>query len=276
MTQYSFGKGMLFILIVLIGSAAVHAQPARTPLQDEFVTVLGGRIRSASEAEVATLRTQQLDPAVAAEQQTEVIWCSLAEQVVIFRDRIACSNALIANYPRIRGNMDQIAVQQVNALRREVAQNIQQLNNLNAQLTTAATAFNDARTRRLAAERMVASKQGANLQLISDFNHLYNMWQLNPPRYTWEAMSARLIEIGREKQLTGIVTVTTGNVPVTVRYQPVPGGNIQSAGSCTRCNVRLSIGYYYFWVERPGTPEPQRKGFMVFRETDSIDLSRPS
>jgi flagellar hook-associated protein FlgK len=70
--------------------------------------------------------------------------------------------------------MDQNAVQQVNALQRELFQLNQQLRNVNTLLNQATTALNDAREHRLAAERNAASKQGTNVQQFTDLRYLYD------------------------------------------------------------------------------------------------------
>ena len=64
--------------------------------------------------------------------------------------------------------MDQNAIRQVGALRRELAQLNDQLRRVNTELNQATTTLNGARERRLAAERNAASKQGTNLQQFTD------------------------------------------------------------------------------------------------------------
>jgi flagellar hook-associated protein FlgK len=171
--------------------------------------------------------------------------------------------------------MDQNAVQQVNALQRELSQLNQQLRNVNTQLNQATTALNDSRERRLAAERNVATKQGTNVQQFTDLRYLYDMSRLNPPRFTWEAMMERVTAVAREKQLTSNVTISTGAAAVTVRYQPVSGGQVFSAANCTQCVVRLPVGNYNFWVETAGSAEPQRKAYLIFGESQLIQISQP-
>src|SRR5215212_2101836 len=276
MTSYTFCRCTLTIVIVLAFATAGRAQVAPTPEQMEFVTVVGNRIRSKSQAEITTLQVQQLQPAITAQQQAEGIRNDLTGQSSRLAGRIECMNWLVKEYPRIRGNTDQNTVQQVNSLRRELLQLNQQLANVNARLNEANTALNNARERRLAAERNVASKQGTNIQQFSDLTYLYNMWRLNPPRYTWEAMLARLTEVAREKQLTSNLTISTGAAPATISYQLISSSQVFSAANCKQCVVRLPVGNYNFWVETAGSAEPQRKAYLIFGESQSIMISQPN
>src|SRR5687767_12429124 len=121
MTTRTFCKCTLMMVILLASATAGGAQVAPTPAQIESLWSLANRIRSKSQEEVTTLGRQQLQPAITAEQQAEGIRNNLAGQAFRLAGRIECLNWLVREYPRIRGNMDQNAVQQVNALRRELS-----------------------------------------------------------------------------------------------------------------------------------------------------------
>jgi hypothetical protein len=275
MTSYTFCKCTLTSVILLAFATAVSAQVAPTPEEIQFVSVLGKRIRSKSQAEVATMQTQQLEPAITAEQQAERVRNDLVTQSFRIGGRIECLNRLLREYPRIRGNADpNITQQQINALRAELLQLNRQLAAVKAQLNPANTALNDARERRLAAERNVASKQGTNIQQFNDLRYLYDAARGNPPRFDWKALMERMTAVALEKQLTSNVTISTGAIPVTVKYQLVTGGQEFRAVNCRTCVVRVPVGKYNFWVETAGSADPQKTAKLIFDESQSIQISR--
>jgi hypothetical protein len=272
MTNYTIGKFVLAIVILLSFAAAGRAQVVPTPEQLEFVRTVGNRIRSTSQAEVARLRTQQLQPAITAEQQFEQMRSDLTSHVSRLTARIECLNWLVRNYRQIREGADRNTVQQVNSWQRDVLQLNRRLAEVNNRLRAATTQLIGARERRLAVERIIASTDARNLQQFRDLTHLLNVWRLNPPRYTWEGMRDRITEVASEKKLTSSVTILAGAAPVTVKYQLVSGGEEYSAARCTRCVIRPSVGHYNFWVETPGGAEPQKREYFISQESHSIQL----
>ena len=273
MANCTICKFALAIVILLAVATPGRAQVA--PTHEELARVLRDRIHTLTQAEVATLRTK-LQSAVKAEQQAEGIRMDRAGEVCRLIARREFLDWLAREYPRMRGNMDQGTMQQVNSWQREIQRLNAELPKFNERLKSATTAWNDARARRLQVERAVASKESKNLQQFSELTNLYNMWRLNPPRVTREAMMGRLTEVAREKNLTSNVTVSAGAAPVTVRYQLVNGGQIYSSSPCTQCLIRPPVGYYNFWIESRGAAAPPKTAHFIFRESHSIQLSEPN
>ena len=274
MPTYTICRCALTIVILLAFASAGRAQVAPTTEQREFVTVLGTRIRSQSQAEVTILQAQQLQPAITAEQQAERVRNDLILQSNRIGGRIECLNWIMSEYPRIRGNTDpNIAQQQLNSWRRDLALLTQQLGTVNTQLNAANIGLNNARERRLAAERIVASKQGTNIQQLNDLSYLYNAAGGTSPRFTWQGLMERVTAVALEKQLASNVTISTGAAPVTVRYQLVSGGEVFSARNCRQCVVRIPVGNYNFWSETTGSNESQKTAYLIFRESHSIQIT---
>lgn len=274
MPTYTICRCALTIVILLGFASAGRAQVAPTTEQREFVTVLGTRIRSQSQAEVTILQAQQLQPAITAEQQAERVRNDLILQSNRITGRIECLNWIMSEYPRIRGNTDpNIAQQQINSWRRDLALLTQQLGTVNTQLNAANIGLNNARERRLAAERIVASKQGTNIQQLNDLSYLYNAAGGTSPRFTWQGLMERVTAVALEKQLASNVTISTGAAPVTVRYQLVSGGEVFFARNCRQCVVRIPVGNYNFWSETTASNESQKTAYLIFRESHSIQIT---
>jgi len=260
---------LLPIVVVLAFASAARAQVAPTPEQKQFITVLVNRIRSKSPDEVTALQRQRLQPAMTAEQQAERDRDGLSTQYVGLVGRIDCLNWMIT---RLRGRTDAPTVQLVNALRLEAFQLNQQLRTVNAQLNRANTALNNAREVRLAAERIVASKQGTNIQQLGDLEYLYDAVRATPPTFSWQAMMDRVTAIAREKQLVSNLTIATGATPVTVRYQLVGSTQVLTAANCRQCSVRLPVGNYNFWVDCASPTGPQRRAYLIYGESQTIQV----
>jgi hypothetical protein len=273
MTNYTVSKLALAIMMLPGFASAGHAQVAPTPEQVDFVKVVGKRIRAALQADIATSKTQELEPAITAEQQLARTWTDLFGQASRLDARIKCLDWYLQQR---RANADRDTMQQIDSWRRELFQLNSQFANLNDRLKAASAGFKAARERRLAAERVVASKEGTNQQQLKDLTYLLNMWLLNPPQYTWEAMRDHVTEIAREKQLTSNVTVSAGTSPVTLKYQLVSGGPVFSAASCTRCVIRPAVGHYNFWVETAGTAGAQKTAYFISGESHSIQIGQTS
>ncbi len=265
----------LTILSILCSAIIASCQVSPTSEQLQFVNILGGRIRSKCDAEVAGLKTQQLNPAIALEAQTEATRSGLAQQTAKLAGRIEAQSWLVTEYPQIRGTMDKVGNQQLNFLRSELRSSNQSFAALQIQLTAANNAATEARARRVKIEETIASKQGESAQLIKDLNDLYKTWRLSPPQYSWEAMLERLTQVAHEKQIKSNVTVSTGTTPVTVRYQLGSAGQIFSAPGCVRCVLSVDVGNYNFWIDKGRATESEKKPLLVFQETQTIDMSQP-
>ena len=259
-------------LLLLLLTTAISGQAPPTPGQLDTLRVIEGRIRSNSDAEVATLRTQQLVQAQVFEQRTELRRNGLAEEIAQVTGRIEILNLLLQDFSRIRGNMDQVGVQLRASYQRQLDLANQQLRTLRQQLIGATTDLSTARQRRLDVEKVLVSKQAKNTQLLDDLGNLLRTWQQAPARCTGEAVRDRYIEVARSRQLGSRVTITTGSVPVTVRYRLVSGGQISSRANCTQCVITLPVGYYNFWVDRTGLTTPQTREFLVFQDNHTLDL----
>ena len=243
----------LTIISLLSLVTAPSAQTAPTPQRLEFVRVLVGRIRSAGDAELARLKTQQVNTG-----QSELTWLNYSKQATQLEDRIACL--------RSGATRDRAVVQQVNLLQR-------QLFDLNNRLTLALTNLRTARQNQLNAERAIATKDGQNNQLAKDLDRLQAMWELQP-QSNWPTIMKHLLEVASEKQLKSSVTILAGTVPVDVKYRLVNGGPVFSKPRCTHCVLILPVGYYNFWINRGGPAAPTPRAEMLFKDGHSIDLSQ--
>src|SRR3954451_9538846 len=101
MTNYTACKCALTIVFLLVLAAPASAQSGPTPDQLEFVKVLNGRVRAASEAEVES-RNAELPPLVAREKKLEDYSIELERQIAQLTGRIEALTPVAANCPAMR------------------------------------------------------------------------------------------------------------------------------------------------------------------------------
>jgi hypothetical protein len=261
MTNYTACQCAVAIVFLLVVAAPGFAQSAPTPEQLELVKVLGARVRAASEAEVAS-RNAELPSLIAREKKLEDDSIQLERQIAQLTGRIEALSSVAANCPAMRAFIVQAESQANQASKDRLAQLKKAYDDLNA-----------ARGRRLEAEKAAVLQQGRISQLFNDLEYLYKLGHLDPPQYSWQAMMDYMTKIARQQQLKSKIMISVGAVKPPIKYQLVTGGQIYSAASCAPCSV--DPGNYKFWVDKPGAPDSSKKSYLVFRETQSIDLNQP-
>jgi membrane-bound lytic murein transglycosylase len=195
MTHHTGYKCALAIVFLLLLAAPASAQSGPTPEELEFVKVLGGGVRAASEAEVAAKKAE-LPPLITREKQLKDNAIQLERQIAQLNGRIETLSPVAANCPAMRAYVVQ-AQSQAN----------QQSKDQLAELKKTYDALNVARERRLEAEKAVARQQGTSSQLLSDFEHLYKLSRMDAPQYSWQAMMDRLTDVARRQQLKSKITI---------------------------------------------------------------------